>query len=192
LNGQPAASSYSSPARSRTLHLVTTAHHSPPRKALGFTLTEVLVVIAIIAILALIAVPSMQERIVREQVVEAAKLADEVVKGQITKYWQANTEMPVDNEAAEVPAPDKIVGNFVSSITVEDGAVHIVFGNNANGSIKGRTLTLRPAVVADTPKVPPAWVCAFGNVPEQMTAQGRDRTDVENRYLPVNCRRLSQ
>ena len=158
----------------------------------GFTLVEALVAVSIIAILAMIAVPSIQERIVREQVVEAAKLADEVVKGPIAKYWRANGEMPADNATAEVPVPEKIVGNFVSAITVEDGAVHITFGNNANGSIKGRTLSLRPAVVADTPEVPPAWVCAFGGkVPDKMTVQGRDRTDLDNRYLPVNCRRLS-
>lgn len=157
----------------------------------GFTLVEVLVAVSIIAILAMIAVPSIQERIVREQVVEAAKLADEVVKGPVAKYWRVNSEMPADNEAAEAPAPEKVVGNFVSAVTIEDGAVHITFGNNANGAIKGRTLTLRPAVVADTPQVPPAWVCAFAKVPEKMTVQGRDRTDLENRYLPVNCRRLS-
>jgi type IV pilus assembly protein PilA len=157
----------------------------------GFTLVEVLVAVSIIAILAMIAVPSIQERIVREQVVEAAKLADEVVKGPVAKYWRVNGEMPADNAAAEAPAPEKVIGNFVSAVTVEDGAVHITFGNNANGAIKGRTLTLRPAVVADTPEVPPAWVCAFGKVPEKMVAQGRDRTDLENRYLPVNCRRLS-
>lgn len=156
----------------------------------GFTLTEVLVALAIIAILAVIAVPSMHDRIVRGQVVEAAKLVDEVVKKPVALYWGVNSEMPADNEAAGVPVADKIVSNFVSSVTVEDGAVHIVFGNDANGTIKGHTLTLRPAVVADTPAVPPAWVCASGKVPEKMTVQGRDRTDIESRHLPVNCRRM--
>lgn len=154
----------------------------------GFTLVEVMVAVSIIAILAMIAVPSIQERIVREQVVEAAKLAD-VAKGPIAAYWGANNEMPADNAEAEVPAADKIVGNFVSSVTVEAGAVHITFGNSANGALKGHTLTLRPAVVADTPKVPPAWVCAAGRVPDNMEVQGKDRTDIESRFLPTNCRR---
>jgi len=162
----------------------------PFKTARGFTLTEVLVAVTIIAILAMIAVPSMQDRIVRGQVVEAAKLADDVVKEPIATYWRAHSELPADNAAAGVPVPEKIVGNFVSAVTVEEGAIHITFGNNANGAIKGHTLTLRPAVVADTPTVPPAWVCAFAKVPAPMVAQGRDRTDLENRFLPVNCRRL--
>ncbi len=149
-----------------------------------------MVAVSIIAILAMIAVPSIQERLVREQVVEAAKLAGDVVKGRIADYWRANNEMPADNAAADVPASDKIVGNFVSAVTVEAGAIHIVFGNNANGAIKGHTLTLRPAVVPDTPVVPPAWVCAAGKVPDKMEVQGKDRTDIESRYLPVNCRGL--
>jgi type IV pilus assembly protein PilA len=173
-----------------TSHLTVPPQLLSRRTSHGFTLVEVMVALSIIAILAMIAVPSFQERIVREQVVEAAKLADDVVKGPVAQYWGVTNEMPVDNAAADAPAADKIVGNFVSAVTVEDGAIHITFGNNANGAIRGHTLTLRPAVVPDTPKVPPAWVCAGSKVPDKMEIHGKDRTDIENRYLPVNCRRL--
>lgn len=186
---QASPSSYSSAA-------LTTCLTDVPKQLLsrptfhGFTLVEVMVAVSIIAILAMIAVPSIQDRIVREQVVEAAKLAD-VAKSRIADYWRANNEMPADNAAADIPAPDKIIGNFVSAVTVEAGAVHITFGNSANGAIKGHTLTLRPAVVADTPVVPPAWICAAGRVPAKMEVQGKDRTDIENRFLPTNCRQLA-
>ena len=154
----------------------------------GFTLTEVLVAMTLVAILAMLAVPSMRDRIARAQVVEAAKLVDQVVKEPVATYWRLSGEMPADNEAAGVPAPQKIIGNFVTSVTVEDGAAHIVFGNDANGKLQGRTLTLRPAVVPDARQVPPAWVCAAARVPAGMQAHGRDRTDLEPALLPVNCR----
>jgi type IV pilus assembly protein PilA len=153
----------------------------------GFTLIEIIVVIAIIAILALMTVPSMQDRIVREQVVEAARIA-EVAKAAVEVAWRTTEEMPVDNEEAGLPAADKLVGNHVSAVTVEDGAIHITFGNNVNGVARGKQLTLRPAVVEDTPLVPVAWVCGGAAVPDKMTALGRNRTNLEDRYLPVNCR----
>lgn len=153
----------------------------------GFTLIEIIVVIALIAILALAALPNMQDRMVREQVVESAKLAD-VAKVAVEAAWRTEEEMPADNEAAGLPAADKLVGNHVSAVTVEDGAIHITYGNNVNGVAKDKVLTLRPAVVEDTPLVPIAWVCAGAAVPDKMTALGRNRTSLEDRYLPVNCR----
>jgi type IV pilus assembly protein PilA len=153
----------------------------------GFTLIELMVVIAIVAILAVMAMPSMTDRIVRDQVVDAVKLAD-IAKTAVANSWRASDAMPADNAAAGLPAADKIVGNYVSAVTVEGGVVHIRFGNNVNSAIRGKTLSLRPAVVEDEPVVPVAWVCARGRVPEKMTAQGRDRTDLPDRFLPVNCR----
>ena len=153
----------------------------------GFTLIEIMVALAILGILAVMAVPSMTERIVRDQVVEAAQVA-EIAKVAVAASWRASEAMPSDNAAAGLPPAMKIVGNYVSAVNVEDGAVHITFGNNANGGIRGKVLSLRPAVVEDAPVVPVAWVCAHGRVPEKMTAQGNDRTDLPAPYLPVNCR----
>jgi len=158
--------------------------HRPPR---GFTLIEIIVVLAILGILAVIAVPSIQARLVREQIVEATKLAD-VAKPPIAAAWAASAAMPADNEDAGLPVAEKIVGTYVSAVTVENGAIHVTFGNSANGAIKGRVLTLRPAVVPDTPLVPVAWVCAGGRVPDKMVVQGTDRTDLQDLYLPLNCR----
>jgi len=157
------------------------------RQMKGFTLIELMVVVAVIAILALLAVPSMQNRLVREQIVEAVRLAD-IAKAPIATSWTLDHALPLDNAGAGLPVAEKIVSNHVKSLTIEGGAIHLTFGNQATAAINGKTLTLRPAIVEDAPVVPVAWVCGNARPPDQMTVQGTNRTDVERNFLPLNCR----
>ncbi len=153
----------------------------------GFTLIELMAVVAVIAILAMLALPNMQDRIVRAQIVEAVPIAD-IAKPGIGAAWQATKSLPADNTALGLPQADKIVGNLVRSVTIDNGAIHIVFGNKANSALQGKTLSLRPAVVEDAPVVPVAWLCGHATAPQKMVVQGADKTDVPERYLPMNCR----
>jgi type IV pilus assembly protein PilA len=153
----------------------------------GFTMLEMAAVLGIIAILAIIAVPSFQDRIVRNQIISAMPLAD-IAKTPIALSWSTAQVIPENNAAAGLPVPDKIVNNYISAVSVHGGAIDITFGNSANGLIKGRILTLRPAMVADAPIVPVAWVCGNADVPGQMTVKGENRTDIPANYLPLNCR----
>jgi type IV pilus assembly protein PilA len=153
----------------------------------GFTLIEVMIVVALVAILALIALPTYTDKIIRDQIAEALPLA-EIVKQPVNVAWSRGQPLPADNATAGLPVPDKIVNTMVTSITLQDGAVHVVFGNRAHGLIKGKTLTLRPAVVEDAPVVPIAWICGKAPVPPKMTVRGTDRTDVPVAFLPIRCR----
>jgi type IV pilus assembly protein PilA len=153
----------------------------------GFTLIEMMVVLAIVAILALMAYPTYQDKFVRDQINEALPLAD-LAKAPVAASWMLMKTLPADNAAAGLPPPEKIVSNLVSSVALEGGAIHITFGNRAAAALKGQVLTLRPAVVEDAQIVPVAWVCASASVPGNMVARGVNRTTIPSPYLPGKCR----
>lgn len=153
----------------------------------GFTAIELMMVLGVIAILALLAVPSYQEKIVRDQVIEALPLA-EIAKGPVAASWSAGLPFPDHNEGAGLPAADKIVSNLVRSVLIEKGAVHVTFGNRANSALRDKVLSLRPAVVAEAPVVPVAWVCGNAAPPDKMTVKGENKTTIPAIFLPLRCR----
>ena len=164
------------------------AHRAPaqPAACAGMSLVEIAVILAIVGVLAMLAIPGLQERIVRDQIIGAVPLAD-IAKPPISAAWLATQVMPVDNAAAGLPPATKIVSNYVSSVVVDNGAIHITFGNTASSVIAGKVLTLRPAVVADAPIVPITWVCGNNTWPAAMTIKGENRTNIGASYLPLNC-----
>ena len=153
----------------------------------GFSLIEMMVVIAVIGILALMAAPNFQDSIVRNDIKTALPLAD-LAKQPVAAAWALAQAFPHDNAAALLPPPEKIVSNQISAVAIKDGAINITFGNGCNGIIKGKVLTLRPAVVLDAPVVPVAWVCGTAEAPNQMTVQGQNNTNIPDTFLPFNCR----
>lgn len=157
----------------------------------GFTMIEMMVVVGIVAILALIAAPSFQDTMVRDQINAALPLAD-IAKRPIAASWALLQAFPSDNAAAGLPVADKVVSNHISSVLVQNGAIHITFGNRANGVIVGKTLSIRPAVVEDAPIVPVAWVCGTAEAPNNMAVKGDNRTNIGANYLPLSCRSLNR
>jgi len=135
-----------------------------------------MVVVAIIAILVvLVAMPSYQGKLVRDQIVESSALVN-IAKAPISAYWTANRALPADN------------ASLARAVMVQDGAIHITHGNRANGILKNKTLSLRPAVIDDAQVVPVAWVCGSATGPNKMTVRGENKTDISKEYLPLNCR----
>jgi len=157
------------------------------RRTRAFTLLELMVTLSVVALLALIALPSAIDRVVREQVAEALPLAD-LAKPAVELAWRTAAALPADNAAAGLPPPEKIVNQWVRSVTLDQGAIHIAFGNRAHRSLQGQQLTLRPAGVPDARVVPLTWLCGRAAPPDKMEAQGENRTSVPSGLLPPRCR----
>jgi len=153
----------------------------------GFSMMELMVVLAVITILALMAVPSFTGKVIRDQIVESMPLAD-IAKAPIAGTWATTRTFPIDNAAAGLPDADKIVNNYVRSVSIRDAAIDITFGNSAHPLLKDKILTLRVAVVEDSPVVPVTWVCGNAAAPEPMTMRGANNTSIPADYLPLKCR----
>lgn len=153
----------------------------------GFTLIELMIVVAIIGILASMSVPQYQAYTIRAQMVEALTLVSDF-KPRIIEYYRARGEFPATNAEAALPEAKNIIGNYVRTVSIENGAIHIEMGNKANASLDGKLLTLRPIVVKDSPESPISWLCGESSAPEGMAAIGENKTTIHGGFLPTSCR----
>ena len=153
----------------------------------GFTLIELMIVVAIIGILASIAIPAYQDYTIRAQVVESFSITGEL-KLSIRDYYKARGRFPSDNDEAGIPIPEHLIGNFVTGVELVDGAMHVTFGNYSNTNIANGVLTIRPIFVSASPTSPISWNCGYREPPDGMEAVGEDRTTLSPKHLPAACR----
>ena len=153
----------------------------------GFTLIELMIVVSIIGILASIAIPAYQDYTIRAQVAESMTLTSEL-KISINDYYRSRGRFPAGNEAAGVPEPQQLIGNYITRVEVQGGALHVQFGNYVNSLVDGQTLSIRPLVVAGSPASPISWTCGHREAPAGMEAVGDNRTTIDAKYMPGMCR----
>jgi len=136
----------------------------------GFTLIELMIVVAILGILAAVAIPAYQNYIIRAQVSEGLTLSAGA-KAAVTETWMGTGDWPTDNSSAGLSAADDINGKYTTTVSVgASGAITVTFGGHAHESINGDDLLVTPTEQLGHV----VWTCSSSNI--------------SGEHLPAACR----
>ena len=139
----------------------------------GFTLIELMIVVAIIAILAAIAISQYQDYVIRSQVSEGSSLADGM-KTAVAEFYNNTGRFPPNNASAGLAVPAEIVGNYVNEVNAGGGVIRATFSSaspqRANSAINAMVLSFSPVTSGGSI----SWEC--------------NRNTLEEKWVPQICR----
>ncbi|HFC7783921.1 TPA: pilin [Neisseria meningitidis] len=157
----------------------------------GFTLIELMIVIAIVGILAAVALPAYQDYTARAQVSEAILLA-EGQKSAVTEYYLNHGKWPSNNSSAGVATSTDIKGKYVEKVEVANGVVTAtMLSSGVNKEIQGKKLSLWAKRQDGSVK----WFCgqpvtrnANANAKDDVAADNDATKKIDTKHLPSTCR----
>ena len=136
----------------------------------GFTLIELMIVIAIIGILAAIAIPAYRDYTIRAKVAEGVNLVA-TAKLSVSETYHSDGVFPTSNAGAGLPAAASITGNHVSSVSVgANGVITITYNSTLGGNADGQTIEFEPTAEEGSM----TWDCTGGGM--------------NDNYRSANCR----
>lgn len=135
----------------------------------GFTLIELMIVVAIIGILAAIAIPAYQDYIARSHVSEAVTLLDGLKTPISDAFTALGTFTGVTGGTNGIPSGPSVIGKYTTGVVVTNGKAVASIGGAASGKVSGKTVTLSPVDNAGSM----SWLCS---------------SSADDKYVPAACR----